>query len=247
LTLIETNDEAAARRAAWLVQLVPGANVLALGYTEALAGLLAVGYFLVIRTNRHAGVGTLAGMLSGLARPTGLLLSVPAAVELARRRFERGWPSRLLLTAAPVLGTSLYLGWAWSSFGDPLTPYRVHAAPDLRGSVVSPPWEFLFHTSPGGYRWPLVLALLVAAGFLLYVCARTLPMSYTAWSVVSLAAAVTAYGLHSLPRYLAAVFPLVMAAAIVCRNPWVWRVALAACLPGFAWVSFLNLTPGPVP
>ena len=229
------------------MQLVPGANVLALGYTEALAGLVAVGYFLVIRTNRHAGVGTLAGVLSGLARPTGLLLSVPAAVELVQRRFERGWPSRLLVTASPVLGTSLYLAWAWSAFGDPLTPYRVHASPDLRGSVVSPPWEFLFRTSSGGYRWPLVLALLVAAGFLLYVCARTLPMSYTAWAVISIAAAVTAYGMHSLPRYLAAVFPLVMAAALVCRKPWVWTTVLAVCLPAFAWVSYLNLTPGPVP
>ncbi len=247
LTVIETGDQAAARRAAWLIQLVPGANVLALGYTEALAGLLAVGYFLVIRTDRHRVGGTVAGLLSGLARPTGLLLSVPAAVELARRRFERGWPARLLVTVAPVLGTCLYLGWAWSAFGDPLTPYRVHAAPNLRERVVSAPWEFLFRTSPGGYKWPVVLALLVAAGFLLYVCARTLPMSYTAWAVVSVAAAVTAYGLHSLPRYLAAVFPLVMAAAIVCRNRWVWMTVLIACLPVFAWVSYLNLTPGPVP
>ena len=79
------------------------------------------------------------------------------------------------------------------------------------------------------------------------MCARTLPSSYTAWAVVSVAAAVTAWGLHSIPRYLAAVFPLVMAAAIVCRNPWVWRALLLPCLPVFAWVSYLNLTPGPVP
>jgi hypothetical protein len=247
LMVIETGDDAAARRAAWLVQLVPGANVLALGYTEALAGLLAVMYFLVIRTRRDVGVGTVAGLLSGLARPTGLLLSIPAAIEFARRHSDRGWPSRLLLTAAPVLGTSVYLGWEWSAFGDPLTPYRVHSAHDLRGGVVSSPWQFLFRTSPGGYRWPLVLALLVACGFLLYVCARTLPVSYTAWAVLSVAAAVTAYGLHSLPRYLAAVFPLVMAAAIVCRNRWVWWAVLIACIPAFAWVSYLNLTPGPVP
>jgi hypothetical protein len=247
LTLIETGDDASARRAAWLVQLVPGANVLALGYTEALAGLLAVMFFLVIRTGRDGGVGTVAGLLSGLARPTGFLLSVPAAIELVRRRLERGWPRRLMLTAAPILGTCLYLGWAWHRFGDPLTPYRVHSAPDLRGGVASPPWEFLFRTSPGGYRWQLTLALLVVAGYLLYICARRLPISYTAWAVLTVGAAVTAYGLHSLPRYLAGVFPLAMAAALVCRNPWVWRAVLAACLPVFAWVSFLNLTPGPVP
>src|SRR4029453_13430045 len=96
-----------------------------LGSTEGWAALLAVMYFLVIRTRRDVGVGTVAGLLSGLARPTGLLLSIPAAIGFARRHSDRGWPSRLLLTAAPVLGTSVYLGWEWSAFGDPLTPYRV--------------------------------------------------------------------------------------------------------------------------
>src|SRR5262249_40137493 len=48
LTVRETGDPAAGSRVAWLIQLVPGANVLALGYTEALAGLLAVLYFLAL-------------------------------------------------------------------------------------------------------------------------------------------------------------------------------------------------------
>src|SRR4029450_3644500 len=112
------------------------------------------------------------------------------------RYSERGWPLRLLLTASPVIGTGLYLGWAWHAFGDPLTPYRVQAVKDLRGAVASPPWEFLFQTSPGGYRWQFVLALLAVTSLLLIVCARTLPASYTAWAVVSVAAAVTAWGMH---------------------------------------------------
>jgi hypothetical protein len=243
LMLIEVGDDGAARRAAWLVQLVPGANVLALGYTEALAGLLAVTYFLVIRTRRDVGVGTIAGVLSGLVRPTGLLLSVAGAVELIR---NRGWRS-ILLAAAPMLGTCLYLGWAWHSFGNPLTPYRVQATTDLRGAVINVPWEYLTETSPGGYPWKLVLVLLAAAAVLLVVCARTLPVSYTAWALVSVAAAVTAYGFHSLPRYLAAVFPLVMAAAIAIRNRVAWWVFLGVCGYGFAYVSYLNVTPGPVP
>ncbi len=243
LMLIEVGDEGTARRAAWLIQLVPGANVLALGYTEAFAGLLGVTYFLVIRTRRDVGVGTIAGLLSGLARPTGMLLSIAGATELIR---NRGWKA-VLLAAAPVLGTGLYLAWAWHAFGDPLTPYRVQATTDLRGAVVNLPWEFLTRTSDGGYPWKLVLVLLAATAVLLVVCARTLPAPYTAWALVSVAAAVTAYGLHSLPRYLAAVFPLAMAAAIACRNRWVWYAFLGLCVYGFTWVSYLNLTSGPVP
>lgn len=247
LMLIETGDERAARRAAWLVQLVPGANVLVLGYTEALAGFLAVAYFLALRT--RSAVGIPVGILSGLARPTGPLLSLAGAVELLRPglRGRLGWPARAAVVVAPVLGTAVYLAWAWRAFGDPLTPYRVQAGSDLRRGVASLPFEFLFRTSPGGYRWQLVLALLIAAVGLLYVCARRLPPAYTAWAVVGVAAAVTAYGLHSLPRYLAAIFPLAMAAAIVLHRRWMWWLALGLCAAGFAWVSSLNLASTPVP
>src|SRR5690606_9495248 len=83
LTVRESGDEAAGRRVAWLIQLVPGANVLALGYTEALAGLLAVLYFLAVRSP-GVRLGVAAGVLSGLARPTGPLLALPGTVEAVR-------------------------------------------------------------------------------------------------------------------------------------------------------------------
>src|SRR5690606_21099069 len=128
----------------------PGANVLALGYTEAVAGLLAVAYFLAVRTRDPIGIPM--GLLSGLARPTGPLLGLAGAVELLRpgsggslRR-----PTRVILVAAPVLGTFLYLAWAWRFFGDLLAPYRAHTGPDLRGGVASAPWHWLLRTSPGG-------------------------------------------------------------------------------------------------
>lgn len=247
LMLVESGDERAARRAAWLVQLVPGANALVLGYTEALAGFLAVAYFLALRTRSTIGIPV--GILSGLARPTGPLLALAGAVELLRpgSRGRLGWSARAAVVAAPVLGTAVYLAWAWRAFGDPLTPYRVQAGSDLRRGVVSLSVEFLFRTSPGGYRWQLVLALLIAAVGMLYVCARRLPAAYTVWAAVGMAAAVTAYGLHSLPRYLAAIFPLAMAAAIVLHRRWLWWPALGLCVAGFAWVSYLNLTSTPVP
>jgi hypothetical protein len=253
LTVREAGDEAAGRRAAWLIQLVPGANVLALGYTEALAGLLAVLYFLALRSERGARLGFVAGVLSGLVRPTGPLLALPGVIEAVRcatgglSGVLRAWRS-WLVALAPVIGTGAYLAWTVVTFGDPLTPYRAHSATDLRGGVASGPWEFLVHTSAGGYPWPLNLALLVVTAVALYLAARRLPVSYLAWAVAMVGLAVTAWGLHSLPRYLAAVFPLWMALAIAVKNRVVFVALLAVSAAGFTWVAWLTLTPGgPVP
>jgi hypothetical protein len=265
LTVLETGDEASAQRAAWLIQLVPGANVLALGYTEAVAGVLAVLYFLFLRSAGDARVGFATGLLSGLARPTGPLLAVPAIVEGVRaarggdtrrsREPQRGAVGALLgawrywlVALSPVLGTGAYLTWVWITLGDPLTPYRVHSASDLRGGVASAPWDFMLRTSPGGYAWPLVLALLAVAVVALYLTWRLLPLSYLGWALPTVGLAVTAWGLHSLPRYLAAVFPLWMAVAIACRRRWVFVAVMSASAAAFTWVAWLTVDPtGPVP
>lgn len=253
LTVAETGDESAGRRVAWLIQLVPGANVLALGYTEAIAGLLAVGYFLALRSSGDARLGFAAGLLSGLARPTGPLLAIPGVVEAVRASRDGGRSVRWrpwLLAAAPLLGTGAYLAWAWAAFGDPLTPYLVHSEADLRGGVASAPWEFLVRTSPGGYPWPLVIALLATAAVALYLCWRRLPAPYLWWSLPMVGLAVTAWGLHSLPRYLAAVFPLWMAVAITVRRRWLFLALMVPSTVAFTWVAWLTVAPGanpPVP
>ncbi len=259
LVLLETGDGPSARRAAWLIQLVPGANVLVLGYSEALAGVLAVALFILLRTRRNLAIAGPVGVLCGLVRPTGLLLSLPALIEMARpgrglpspaRPEGTGstrWPLRALVVVAPVAGTAGYLAWCWCVYGQAMAPYHAQTDSDLRGGVFIVDPRFLVHTSGGGYPWPLVLVLLAAAGVLLWICARRLPASYTVWSVVTVATAVTAYGFHSLPRYLASVFPLIMAAALVCRHRLVWRSVLMSCIAVFALVSYLNFIPYAVP
>lgn len=225
LVRLETGDEAAARRVAWLGALAPGAGVLVLAYTEPIAGALAAGYFLVLRRagdlRREAGRRLLLavplGLLSGLARPTGVLLVAPALVEALRAR-----PTGLRPTAAwagvalsPAVGTGLYLAWSWRRFGDPFLPYTVQTRPGLRGGLAVDPRSHLLTTVPGGLDWRLKLALLLLALALLVVVARRLGASYAVWSALTMAAAVSSSSGHSLPRYLAGTFPLLMAAALV--------------------------------
>jgi hypothetical protein len=274
LTLLETGDEAAAVRAAWLIQLVPGANVLGVGYAEAVAGLLAVLYFLALRHRGDTAAGFAVGVLGGLVRPTGPLLAVAGVAQAVRSRLSgttddapvrarhrrdragdrarrwlgSGWRHATILALAPLVGTAGYLLWARARFGDALTPYRVQAADDLRGGLVRAPWRYLTHDSLGGYPWPLVLVLLAVTAVALVLCATRLPVAYIAWSLPMVGLAVTAWGLHSLPRYVAAVFPLWMVVAVVCRNRFVWPAVVAVSAAGFAWVAYVNFVPGgPVP
>ena len=164
LTRRETGDGAAAGRVAWFAALAPGAAVLALPYTEALAGALAVGMFLALRGRRPLAAAG-CGLLSGLARPTGVLLVVPAAIELFRPlpRGGRQWASRSLAVASPLLGTAGYLLWCAAAYGRPLLPYTVQTRTDLRGAWLANPVAGLLQGGEGGLDWRPTLFLVGAA------------------------------------------------------------------------------------
>src|SRR5262249_47590690 len=111
LALAETGDRSLARRAAWLVALVPPAFVLRWGYAEATALALAVAAFIALR-GRHGGWAAAFGLLAGLARPLGVLLVLPAAIEAAR-----GWSAlsrrdvlaRVPAVVTPAVGGAIFL------------------------------------------------------------------------------------------------------------------------------------------
>ena len=92
LARFEGMSEETARKAVWLLALAPPAFVMVMGYTEALAGLLAVITFYGMRSGRW-WLAAVAGLLSGLCRPPGVLLVAPIAhrgLALARGRRSRG-------------------------------------------------------------------------------------------------------------------------------------------------------------
>lgn len=248
LTRRETGDRAAGGRAAWFAALAPGAAVLALPYTEALAGALAVGMFLALRGRRPL-LAAGCGVLSGLARPTGVLLVVPAVVELFRPlpRGRRQWALRGLAAASPLFGTAGYLLWCAATYGRPLLPYSVQTSADLRGAWLANPVAGLLRGGEGGLDWRPTLLLVGTACALAVVVARRLPGSYLAWTLAMLGAAVTSSHGHSLPRYLAATFPLLVAAALVTRSRLAFGVGLAGAAAGSATLAALGFTSSYVP
>jgi len=265
VTLLETGSVVTARRAAWLSQLAPGAFVLGMGYTEALTGLLAAAYLLAVRqygadldVRRRLlwfAVGFVAGFGSGLVRPTGVMIAVVGAIEIAMRLLRRerlgwhGWLARLGMTAAPALGVGTFLLWCHAVYGQYLLPYTAQTESGLRGTVAANPflsaWQvFSTPTSRGEVNGigTITLALVVASVGLLWFCARRMPVSFTVWAALNLVAALTAPLFTSFPRYLSGDLPLLITAAALTRSrtAWLWTVGASAAL--FAFFAYRAFT-----
>jgi hypothetical protein len=258
LALTETGSTVTARRAAWLSQLAPGAFVLTMGYTEALAGLLAAAYLLAVRqygADRGArrlwiwcAVGCVAGFGSGLVRPTGFIIAVVGALEILSRLMRRermgaaGWTARLAMTLSPILGVGSFLCWCDAVYGSFLLPYDEQTVHGLRGTVASNPWASAWQTftvpsthGELGGAGMLTLVLVVASVGLLVGCARRLPLPLSAWAALSLAAALTAPYFSSFPRYASGDIPLLITAAALPRSraAWLWTAGTSAALCAF--------------
>lgn len=274
LALTVGGDEVTARRAAWLSQLAPGAFVLVMGYTEALAGVCAAAYLIAIRqsaavsrrearggegdrggdrgSNRQVwfwyAAGVLAGLGSGLVRPTGLLLAAAGLIELVRR-WRDPWPhlaARALIAIAPPLGTGIYLLWSHHVYGNYTLPYTIQKLEGLRGTYAGNPLTSALDSvnQVGNGAGAFTLMLVVASVGLLGACVRRLPVSYTVWAALSLLAAVTAPHFSSFARYSAGILPLLLVAAMLARDwrRWAWAIGLSTALCAyFAYQSFIGI------
>jgi hypothetical protein len=243
----ETGDRMMASRSAWLVALLPPAVVLVMGYAEAVALALVIGAFLMLRRRQWWAAAGL-GVLLGLCRPTGMLLAVPAVIEVLR-----SWPGardrlgRIAAVAAAPIGTGIYLAWVEWQHGDWLLPLRLQNSADLRAG-----WEDPFSAVWGSTKalfadgrmgdglhvpWIGLFAVLLVVTFLRW------PASYGAFSLAVLGLALSAHNLGSFERYGLFAFPLLLALAGLTKEPRVERAVLTACgaaLCGFTVLIFLG-------
>jgi len=251
LVLGETGDEGLARRATWMLALAPPSFVLVMGYTESLAILLSIVTFLALRRQRW-GWAVVGGYLSGLARPLGVLLSIPAAIEVLPR-LRHGSPRQRLAAlapvGAPVAGCLTYVAWVGVRFGDPLLPYSSQQTPEFRGGFANPlvtlvktagealTGHFATKNVPH-LPWALVLIALVVV-----VCRRW-PLSYAAFAVATLIVALSTERLGSLERYGFACFPVVLAAITPAIGVRMQKMVLAVSgglMTVYATLTFLAL------
>lgn len=240
--------DAVTERLPWLFALAPPAYVLVLGYSEGVTIALAVGAFLAYRSGRWWWAVPI-GVLCGLARPTGVLLAVPALVEAVRTwrgASLTGRGGRVLAVLAPIAGTLIYLGYVASSFGGAFgRPYRIQSAANLHGRAGNPLSTIAHAVSAatdGSLNSALDLPWLALFLLLLAAMVRLLPASYTAWSTATVVALFYGSSLNSDQRYLWSVFPFVVVAVmLLARRTQLWWAALTlstALMIGYAVLSF---------
>lgn len=266
LTLFETGDRGAAWRAAWLVQVAPGGYALVMGYTEPLAGLLAVLYFLSLRAvavrgddapagflRRHGlWLAAVVGLLSGISRPTAVVLVLAGTVEGLRIARAAGWrpvtTARAALAAAsPALGLFAFLVYSKTEYGSWKMPLSQQVLKANRGAVVNNPltslhfWVYSVGRHNHGRQVALMCTLLiVATALLICVVARRLPVSYLVWVVPSYILAITSHIFTSLPRYIGALFPIVIVLALLTKRRWQFYAVLAVGLLLLVWTSHIT-------
>jgi hypothetical protein len=239
--MYERDDPDLARRAVWLVYLVPSAFVLVMGYAEATFMALAAAMLLCLRTRRW-WLAALFGFLAGLTRPVGVLLAIPAAVEGWQRRDVKA----IVPALAPVAGLIVFLAWAERRSHDFLYPLRAQQDPTRRGHWVDPIRAIahntreLFvgdHVSSGIHALSAVIFVL-----LLVVVARRWPLSFTLYAAAALVVALSSRNLDSLERYGLATLPFVLAGADVIAEPGTERLVLTLAGAGLVLASLLAFT-----
>jgi hypothetical protein len=253
LAWFERSDEAFARRAVWLVYLLPPAFVLVMGYAESTFMLLAaIVLFAARRQSWWIAFG--AGVLAGACRPIGLLLVVPVLVEAVQNRralTTRDITARAFAVAGPGLGCFAYLSWAADRTDTFLAPLRIQADPVRRGSMRFPVTnvvDVLRDFTTGDHDTAGLHLLTVAVCLvLLVVLARRWPASYTLYAAASLVVALTARNLDSLERYILSTLPYVLALADVLDTEGRERTVLVLAAAGLVAASVLAFTGALVP
>ena len=255
----ETGDAAVARRALWILSLLPAAFVLVMGYAESVLLVLAIGCFLALRppagegaaARPHFAVAGALAFAAALTRPIGVLLALAVAAELVRWWPRLGRDERAAgigAAAAPFVGVLAFLAWSKHTVGDWFAPLRVQLQSSHHGGL-SDPFATLYHDATGVLHHHVGTALhvpwVLLALAMLVVCWRRLPAPYTLFAGAVLAVAVAGSNLDSFERYALSAFPLSIAAALVLTESQLERAVvalLAAGLGAYALLAFLNIS-----
>jgi hypothetical protein len=248
---IDRGDDELARRSVWLLALAPSAFALVLAYADAVLLLCVVVAFLGIRSDRWWWAAA-AGMAAGAARPVGVLLVVPVAVELWAQRHRLSDTRRLfggiVALVAPMMGAAVFLVWVGHVFGNAWLPFTVQQQSGHRGQLAAP-FDAMWHDGidalhghhlGSALHIPWVLVCVVLA----IVAWKRLPKSYALFSMAVLVVSLSSTNLDSFERYALGAFPLVVAAStFTSRRPveLVLLLTSATVMVGYATLSFLGV------
>ena len=249
LTASELGDAVVARSAVWLLNLVPAAFVMVMGYSDPVLILLAVSCFALLRRQRWLWAAAV-GYLAGTSRPLGCFLLIPSLCEglrgLAATRWGERW-SRLVAVLAPLAGLLTYLSWTSVEFSSFTKPLTLQTDPTRHGGVTDP-LVTLYHDAVnllGGHHvgTDLHLPWVVVSVAMVIIVFRKLPVSYGLYAAAIVGVAASGANLDSFERYALSAFPLLIAGATLLRSRRVEVTVLVLCavtMFGYALLAFLG-------
>ena len=238
-----TDDQAAATL--WLLAAYPFSLFYGAIYTESLFLLGIAGAFYHFG-RREFGRAAWWGLLVGLTRPNGLLLSVPLAITVLEGRGERpvgarirGAPAACAAIAMPVAGAALYSAFIWRLAGSPFAWAAGHAAWGRHyeglSHLVATRYGFIASVGLLEYvsREPYDLLNGLGAVFVLaaaWPVLRRFGPAYAAFILINILPPLAAGGLMSAGRFSSVLFPafLWLGAAVPARHRAGWIATFAA-------------------
>jgi hypothetical protein len=235
-------DRDRARTVVALLASYPFAIFYGAVYTEALWLLTVVGAFWH-GLRGEWGRCALWGIVSGLTRPNGCLLSIPLAVLVFQRVRQTGGHDRsagpaFLAVAGPAIGVMLYSAYIYSLTGNPFQWALVHEAWGRGGGAGLEDLAKLYAAfrKDGFWVWlddstPAIMNMTAATvGLALtWPVARRLGLAYAVFVVVNLLAPLLSGGTLSAGRVTSTLFPLFLwfGAVVPERQRAAWVAAFA--------------------
>lgn len=233
-----------------LLSAYPFAVYFSAAYTEPLFLLCTLMAFNAVRTERTVTAGAW-GLLVGLLRPNGFLVTLPLMLLAARNPTPR-WRS-WMAAVMPAIGMLIYSGYVWSLTGRPFAWMEAHAAWGRTAprwdETVTRPLEQLTSEGLIGYAMAAPYQLFNAAALLLSLSLlpivwRRLGSAAALLVVVMVGPPLLAGGLMSIGRVTSTLFPVFVALASVIprRQLPAWLVAFALA-QGLAAALFFTWRP----
>jgi hypothetical protein len=251
--------EPKALNAVWLMAAYPFAVFFSAPYTESVFFLAAVAAFYYLRRDRWLAAAAW-GVLAGLTRPNGFLISIPLAWTAVANRWysqpvsvsEKAPLASLASATAPIAGMAAYSAYVKHLTGSWFGWARLHEAwgrtfhgtePVARGVewIGSQGLARLLAERP--YDFMNALGLIFALA-LLWPVYRRLGFLWVVFVVIAVAPPLAAGGLLSMGRITAPVFPLFIALASILPRRFVPPVVTAfALLQSLVAILFFTWRP----
>lgn len=216
-----TGSEEAAARAVALTAAYPFAFFFGAVYTEAFFLACAVAACYHFR-HRQWLVAAIAGLLAGLARPNGCLLSVPLGLMALGQWRDDGYRvstlvPALLAASAAGLGMLAFTWWLQAFTGEWFVWMKAHGAWGRQFAglhvLLAQRWDHLWSLGLSGYSVEYTIEMLNMAATLLVVAVawpvgRRYGWSYAAFLLVTVVPPLFMGGFLSMGRVTATLFPV---------------------------------------